>query len=234
MIGIYKITNILTNESYIGQSTNIERRKNEHFNNNSCSQQLIDEMIKELGQDSFTFEVLEECLASELNDREKYWIEFYDSFNNGYNQTKGGQNEYCGHPILTKQDVINIRIAYKNHEHRQDVYQQYKDKLTFDGFCHIWDGSRWKNIMQEVYTKENKDFHTNRTRFQKGENHPLAKLTDEEVILIRKRYVTETATQIWQDYKNKYTLGSFKQILTGVKYSNLPIYKKQEKRWINE
>ncbi len=38
MIGIYKITNILTNESYIGQSTNIERRKNEHFNNNSCSQ----------------------------------------------------------------------------------------------------------------------------------------------------------------------------------------------------
>lgn len=88
--------------------------------------------------------------------------------------------------------------------------------------------------MPEVYTKENKDFHTNRTRFQKGENHPLAKLTDEEVILIRKRYVTETATQIWQDYKNKYTLGSFKQILTGVKYSNLPIYKKQEKRWINE
>lgn len=48
--------------------------------------------------------------------------------------------------------------------------------------------------MPEVYTKENKDFHTNRTRFQKGENHPLAKLTDEEVILIRKRYVTETAT----------------------------------------
>lgn len=33
--------------------------------------------------------------------------------------------------------------------------------------------------------------------------------------------------------KDKYTLGSFKQILTGVKYSHLPIYKKQQRSWIN-
>ena len=57
--------------------------------------------------------------------------------------------------------------------------------------------------------------------------------TDEEVINIRKRYVNETATQIWQDYKDKYTLGSFKQILIGVKFSHLPIYKKQQRSWIN-
>ena len=51
---------------------------------------------------------------------------------------------------------------------------------------------------------------------------------------IRERYKNETAAQIWEDYKDMYTLGSFKQILIGKKYSHLPIYKKQEKRWIND
>lgn len=50
---------------------------------------------------------------------------------------------------------------------------------------------------------------------------------------IRTRYQKETANQIWEDYKDKYSLGSFKQILIGVKYSHLPIYKKVERRWIN-
>lgn len=234
MIGIYKITNLITQQSYIGQSNNIERREIEHFNNNKYNQQKIDKEIQNLGKENFSFEILEECSIDKLNEREKYWINFYDSFYHGYNQTKGGQNEYCGHPILNIDDIKEIRTAYNNHEKRQEVYLKYKDKITYDGFCHIWDGSRWKNVMPEVYNEENKTFHRDRTRFSSGEEHPLAKLTDNEVIKIRQRYVNETASQIWQDYKDKYTLGSFKQILIGVKYSHLPIYKKQEKRWTNE
>ena len=71
-------------------------------------------------------------------------------------------------------------------------------------------------------------------REAKGERHTNAKLTDKEVLQIRERYEKETATQIWEDYKDIYTLGSFKQILIGKKYSHLPIYKKTEKRWINK
>ena len=51
-------------------------------------------------------------------------------------------------------------------------------------------------------------------------------------MIIRHRYVNETAEDIWQDYKDKYTLGSFKQILGGTKYSHLPIYKKTRKEWV--
>lgn len=233
MIGIYKIINKLNNKIYIGQSNNIERRYKDHFEWPKYKQDIDKAIINE-GKDNFTFEIIEECNLNELTEREKYWIQYYNSFEDGYNMTKGGQNEYCGNPILTKEDVINIRIAYNNHENRNDVYELYKDKITKDGFYHIWDGSRWKNIMSEVYTEENKLFHRNKTKFQSGENHPASKLSDEEVLKIRKRYINETATQIWQDYKDKYTLGSFKQILTGVKYSHLPIYKKVEKRWINE
>ncbi|MDD7755667.1 MAG: GIY-YIG nuclease family protein [Clostridiales bacterium] len=230
MIGIYKITNKINGKVYIGQSNNIERRKREHFDWNKTSKQYIDIIIRDLGQENFSFEVLEECLLEELTQKEKQYIQQYNSFYDGYNKTKGGQNEYCGNPKVTKEDVINIRTAYRNYEQRKNVYELYKDKISFSGFCHIWDGSRWKDIMPEVYSEENKKIHKN----AKGERHSNAKLTDKEVLQIRERYKNETATQIWEDYKDMYTLGSFKQILIGKKYSHLPIYKKQEKRWIND
>lgn len=229
MIGIYKITDKSNGKVYIGQSSNIERRRREHFEWNKNPDQYIDILIKERGNDNFTFEILEECSKEELTLRERYYIELYDSFYNGYNKTKGGQEIYHGNPKLTKEDVVNIRLAYKNGESRKEIYELYKDKITFAGFTHVWDGSRWKEIMPEIYTNENKIFQ----KYKKGERNALAKLTDEEVIKIRTRYMTETASQIWKDYQYLYTFGSFKQILGGTKYSHLPIYKKDKGEWIN-
>lgn len=230
MIGIYKIENLINHKIYIGQSNNLQRREKEHFSTkNRYSSSKIDKAIIEFGPENFSFEILEECKIEELNDRERYWIQYYDSFNFGYNQTKGGQNTYCERRKLTTEDVITIRKAYANHENWQVVYQKYSNIISSDGFKHIWQGNRWKNIMPEVYTEENKTYYKKLGQFQPG----CGQLTDEEVIEIRQRYVTETAEQIWQDYKNLYTLGSFKQLLQGVKYSHLPIYKKQQKKWIN-
>lgn len=229
MIGIYKITDLTNNMVYIGQSNNIQRRKGEHFYNNTYVHTAIDKAIKEKGKDNFIFEIIEECPVEKLYEREKYWITFYDSFNHGYNQTKGGQHEYCGRRKLTVDDVIDIRKAYANHEEWYEVYRKYENTITVDGFKHIWQGNRWKNILPEVYTEENKEYYRKHGRFQPGNGN----LTDEEVVKIRQRYVKETAEQIWQEYKDLYTLGSFKQLLQGVKYSHLPIYKKQQKKWIN-
>lgn len=229
MIGIYKITDLTNGMIYIGQSNNISRRKIEHFNDNKYNQSKIDQAIITKGKENFSFEIIEECTVDQLNEKEKYWIQYYDSFDHGYNQTKGGQNEYCGRRKLTVDDVIAIRTAYKNHEDWFNIYENYKDIITVDGFKHIWQGNRWKSIMPEVYNEENKKYYKEKGRFKAGNG----KLTDEEVIKIRKRYVNETAECIWQDYKNLYTLGSFKQLLQGIKYSHLPIYKKQQKKWIN-
>lgn len=228
MIGIYKITNSLTGKHYIGQSNNIERRLAEH----KRGTQLIDKEIQRLGEENFTFEIIEECSLSDLNEREEYWIAYYNSFYDGYNATKGGHYVYNGNPKITADDVRKIREAYAQRKDREEVYQAYSDRLSRGGFYHVWDGSRWKEIMPEVYSEENKKWHANKTRFQCGENHNASKLTDEEVLNIRRRYVNETAESIWQDYKDKYTLGSFKQILGGTKYSHLPIYKKTRKEWI--
>lgn len=230
MVGIYKIQNKINNKIYIGQSNNLERRKNEHFN---CTipKQEIDKEINKYGKDNFTYEILEYCENKDLNYLEQYWINYYDSFYNGYNNTKGGEIIFSGNPILTREDVIEIRKAYAAHQRRSDVYEKYKDRISEGGFYHIWDGSRWGNIMPEVFTEENKLFH--KIIITQGENNARAKLTDQEVIKLRIRYQKETARQIWQDYKDLYTYGSFQQILDGHKYSHLPIYRKTERKWIN-
>lgn len=98
-IGIYKITNQINGKIYIGQSTDIKKRWTAHKNNYNdiCSTQydsLFYKAIRKYGLENFTFEIIEECKADELNEKEIYWIKYYDSFNieKGYNMTKGGQN----------------------------------------------------------------------------------------------------------------------------------------------
>ena len=101
MTGIYKITNIKNNKSYIGQSIDIERRWRSHrtepFNENSSQYNTIFyKAIRKYGIDNFTFEVLEECPAEQLDEKEKYWIEYYSTYSSqvnskGYNMTSGGE-----------------------------------------------------------------------------------------------------------------------------------------------
>ena len=58
-------------KKYIGQSTNIERRKREHFEWNKNSNQYIDIIIRELGIDKFSFEIIEECKKRRINSKRK-------------------------------------------------------------------------------------------------------------------------------------------------------------------
>lgn len=92
-IGIYKITNIKNGKIYIGQAVNLRNRLIEHVKAGlgiDTSNNLLYKAMQEDCVENFTFEILEECERSELNDREKYYISFYDSQNWGYNMTAGG------------------------------------------------------------------------------------------------------------------------------------------------
>ena len=91
--GIYKLTNLKNQKVYIGQATNLADRWKDHIKAglgiDTPNNMLYTAMIKD-GVENFTFEVLEECERSALNDRETYYIEFYRSQEHGYNMTKGG------------------------------------------------------------------------------------------------------------------------------------------------
>lgn len=81
--------NKLNKKKYIGQSVNIERRYLEHIYYPSPHSK-IDKYIQRLGTNEFDFIVLEECKIEELDSKEKYWIEFYNSIEEGYNLIPGG------------------------------------------------------------------------------------------------------------------------------------------------
>lgn len=77
MIGIYKITNNITNKAYIGQSTNISKRWKRHQRDcYDCKSSSYDyplyRSIRKYGLDNFTFEVLEICSEDMLDEREIY------------------------------------------------------------------------------------------------------------------------------------------------------------------
>jgi group I intron endonuclease len=78
MIGIYKITNP-KGRVYIGQSIYIERRLKEYSNVNKGKGQVrLYNSIVKYGFSQHIFEVIEECTIEQLNERERYWQEFYD------------------------------------------------------------------------------------------------------------------------------------------------------------
>lgn len=94
-MGIYKITNIKTNQCYIGQSTDIYKRWNEHckagLGIDTPAGNKLYKAIQQYGLQNFTFEILVECQRSRLNEKEKYFIELYQSNTYGYNGTVGNK-----------------------------------------------------------------------------------------------------------------------------------------------
>lgn len=93
--GIYKITNLETDECYIGQSVDIYKRWCDHC---KCGLGIdtpvgnkLYKAIQEYGLENFTFELLIECSSSELNEKEKYFIKLYEADTFGYNSTIGNK-----------------------------------------------------------------------------------------------------------------------------------------------
>lgn len=96
--GIYKITNIINGHSYIGQSVEIEDRWVRHkwsaFNEKEEEDYPLYRAFRKYGLEAFKFEIIKECPREELTQWEKYYINYYDTFINGYNQTSGGEGHY--------------------------------------------------------------------------------------------------------------------------------------------
>lgn len=89
MCGIYKIKNLINNKIYIGQSLNIKARWEKHKKSkDNCA---IHQALRKYGINNFSFEVIEECPPELLNEREIFWIKEYNSYNEGYNMTLGGE-----------------------------------------------------------------------------------------------------------------------------------------------
>lgn len=77
---------------YIGQAKNIRERFREHLKcglgiDTPAANKLYQAMLQE-GVDNFTFELLEECAAANLNEKESFYIDLYNSYDYGYNSNR--------------------------------------------------------------------------------------------------------------------------------------------------
>ena len=93
--GIYKITNKQTGDIYIGQSVNIADRWKQHVKcglgiDASATNKLYNNMQR-YGVWNFTFEILQKCTRDKLNEKERFWIQMYQSNKVGLNVTKGNK-----------------------------------------------------------------------------------------------------------------------------------------------
>ena len=93
---IYLITNKINNHVYVGQTTRtIELRWKEHLRHCELNNgQILGRAILKYGAKNFSISQLEECDDSKLDERERFWIEYYDSYTNGYNATLGGTDGF--------------------------------------------------------------------------------------------------------------------------------------------
>ena len=235
MKGIYKITNKLNNKIYIGQASDLDERLSQHKQKRFVP---IDMWINMIGVENFDFEIIESGEDIDLDEKEQYYIKLYQSREHGYNKQEGGSNnsigEGNGRAKLTYQDVMEIRTAYNNHQNQKQIYEKYKDKISFSSFQSVWQGRSWANVMPEVFTEENKKYYTSEM------NRKTALLTPEEVLQYRKYYMRHTSSETF-----KYMISqkgeimkeaTFRKILIGdlktnSLYKDIPIYKKQQNSW---
>ena len=103
---IYKITTTQSNKVYIGQTTNsLEYRFAEHKKNAKLGIKYhLYNAIRKYGEDTFNIELIEQCDNQDLDNREKYWISYYNSYNNGYNMTIGGE----GNRIYDDEEIVEL------------------------------------------------------------------------------------------------------------------------------
>lgn len=92
--GIYMITNLLTDEIYIGRAVSVDKRWQEHckscFNLGTIAHSTLHTRMAKEGIWNFSFQLLEEVPKDKLAEREKYWINFYQTKEYGMNEKAGG------------------------------------------------------------------------------------------------------------------------------------------------
>lgn len=149
---IYGYTNLESGKMYIGQTLHPERRWNAHRYGKYKNGWHKD---YQNNPDKYEYSIIEyDVPEDKLDEREIFWIKFFDSYNNGYNLTEGGHS---------------LRGYKYSDEAKQKISESHKgEKNPFYGRQH---SEEWRQKMSERMKGENNPFYNNHSL--SGKNHPM-------------------------------------------------------------
>lgn len=162
MYSVYKITNLINNKCYIGSSIRVNKRWKEHLN---CSKNSNDPKydyplycaFRKYGIENFHFEILRDDFDSveEMQSYEKEMIIFFDSYNNGYNQTYNTDTPSLGSENLQKYiQQISQKCAKVKNGKIIEVYNSYHEAARKNGY----DGDFQASSIRKVCKGQQRNF----------------------------------------------------------------------------
>lgn len=172
--GIYMIRNRINGKMYIGQSIDIHDRWDEHIYSLRGGYHINNHLQRawnKYHENNFDFSIIEECSEDELDDKEIFWIAKYDSYYNGYNQTKGGGGvRGYKHTDETKQKISEAT--------KGENAPWYGKRRSEETKAKIGEASkeRWANPKNHPMYGKN---HTEESKKKMSESHKGKTLTDE-------------------------------------------------------
>lgn len=210
MYKIYLITNLINQKKYVGITKNtIEKRWKEHIRTTRKKKKYaIHDAIIKHGEENFSIVLLEENVTDPL--RECFWIEQHNTFEEGYNLTKGGDG------------TLSVIISEEERKNRSErALQQHKKKII---------GMHGKTHSDETKNKI-KTSHINLNRT--GSNNPMFGKTHSEETKqkLRKPKSEETKKRMSESWKNKdINMSSTNNPMFGKKHSEETKQKIREAR----
>ena len=163
MTGIYKFENLINGHIYIGQSVNIERRYKDHLSraNSEKSEEYYSTFhcaLRKYGIENFSFTIIEECDKIDLNQKEKYWIAYYNSYNKGYNETTGGEAQEPSCKITAELAQKIQTLLLTSNINYEDIHKKYD--ISIGRISEINTGKIWhnKNLQYPLRTLKVKYF----------------------------------------------------------------------------
>ena len=154
--GIYKITNLINSKVYIGSSVNIDDRWSRHradlVKGKSCSPKLQNSYNKH-GVENFEFVILEKCDIDNLIEREQYYIDMYNSYNEGYNCCPIAGNTLGFIPSEeTREKIKESMMGEKNPFYGKKHSEESREKMSRSHIGQI-SGFKGKKFSEESKKK---------------------------------------------------------------------------------
>jgi len=166
---IYQIINVINKKSYIGYTNNLEKRIYHHLRYLN-GKTILSKAITKYGGDNFILKILECPLKSDLQQREKYWIKFYNTNNNGYNLTSGGDG-----------GITYGRLGKKwSEEDKKKLSESHKGQMAWNKDLKFTVKNKIKDISNPFYGKK----HTEEAKQRMSESHKGKKHSKESKLKI--------------------------------------------------